>query len=97
MKKTIEHIEEIHGYTLSYKILLEYISERNIDIESLRISSTYGGQLELIWDCLETDEEYKTRLKKEQKEQAKRCKMLLDKKSKELKLLEKLKAKYEQT
>ena len=100
MKKQIEvkvdsFYNEIFYMTLEQAfIFLQDIKAKFIDYTNLRFVPS-GYDVILYGTREETDLEYYTRLEKEKKEEEKKEKKLKKQSERELKLLEKLKAKYE--
>lgn len=96
MKRKLDRSEDIDSY-ISLDELLRLIKEiqsKDSSADDFGLSSN-DYSMDLVWQSLETDKEYQTRIKLEAKENEAKIKRKLAKEEKERKMLEKLKEKYE--
>lgn len=96
MKRKLDRSEDIDSY-ISLDELLNLIKEiqsKDSSADDFGLSSN-DYSMNLVWQSLETDKEYQTRIKLEAKETEAKLKRKLAREEKERKMLEKLKEKYE--
>lgn len=96
MRRKLTRSENICSY-ISLDELLNLVKEiqlKDSSADDFGISSN-DYSMDLVWESLETDKEYETRIKLEAKENEAKLKRKLAKEEKERKMLAKLKEKYE--